>query len=82
MKSLVEAISKEDVKNLKDYMMVAIKDQIKEDLANFYAVDEEAYTEIMQEIMAEIKEEIKSEIKEEYGEVIKSSILKAFKELK
>ncbi len=77
--NLLEAITKEDVKGLKDHLMQSAKSEITKQLTEFYILNSHDFSEIMTEILSEIKEDIKAEIKEEHSEEIKQSILNSFK---
>ncbi len=77
--NLLEAITKEDLKGLKDHLMQSAKSEITKQLSEYYILNSHDFSGIMSEILEEIKEDIKKEIKEECGEEIKHSILNSFK---
>ncbi len=80
MNKLLEAITEEDLKGLKNHLMQSAKSEITKQLKEFYILSSHDFSEIMSEILKEIKDDIKKEIKEESGDEIKQSILNSFKE--
>ena len=75
-KSLLEAITTNDLKSLKDHLMSQAKYEITQQLKEYYILDSHSLSDTVNEVFTDLKEELKKEIKEEYGEGIKEVILK------